>query len=136
MDGVEGPPIVKGPLDKRDYKLIKLRNGLVVLLIHDPDVSDVPDDEDDDSGSGSEVCASSGSSSSSEETRRQWLPGTRSDAKRARIRRSHEQGPRFSLYGPKLNSTRCTGICASIATLMPTLLHSELILRFYNRDKW
>lgn len=117
---VEGPPIVKGPLDKRDYKLIKLRNGLVVLLIHDPDVSDAPEDNDSDSGSGSEVSASSGSSSSSEDTRRQWLPGSRSDQKRPRThstRRSHEQGPRFSLYGPKLKTTKCTGTCASIATI-------------------
>lgn len=50
MSDVEvGPPIVKAASNERSYKLIKLRNGLAALLIHDPEVSlDEEAEEDDD----------------------------------------------------------------------------------------
>lgn len=53
MSDVEvGPPIVKAASNQRSYKLIKLRNGLAALLIHDPEVSldeeaEAEDDIDD-----------------------------------------------------------------------------------------
>lgn len=44
-----GPPIVKAASNPRSYKLIKLRNGLAALLIHDPEVSlDEEAEEEDD----------------------------------------------------------------------------------------
>lgn len=49
MEVEEGPPIVKAARNARSYKLIKLRNGLSALLIHDPQVCD---DEDEDHGGG------------------------------------------------------------------------------------
>lgn len=53
MAGDDGSPIVKAASDKRSYRLIKLRNGLGVLLISDPDVADAPEDsEEDDDESG------------------------------------------------------------------------------------
>lgn len=50
MSDVEvGPPIVKAASNQRSYKLIKLRNGLAALLIHDPEVSlDEEAEEEDD----------------------------------------------------------------------------------------
>ena len=45
MEVEEGPPIVKAASNLRDYKLIKLRNGLAALLIHDPEV-DISDEEE------------------------------------------------------------------------------------------
>ena len=48
MEFEEGPPIVKAASNKRSYKLIKLRNGLAALLIHDPEVDNGnnPDEEE------------------------------------------------------------------------------------------
>lgn len=50
MEVEEGPPIVKAASNLRSYKLIKLRNGLAALLIHDPEVDndDNPDEEEND----------------------------------------------------------------------------------------
>jgi hypothetical protein len=50
MEVEEGPPIVKAASNLRSYKLIKLRNGLAALLIHDPEVDndDNPDEEGND----------------------------------------------------------------------------------------
>lgn len=50
MEVEEGPPIVKAARNSRTYKLIKLRNGLSALLIHDPQACD--DDEEEDRGGG------------------------------------------------------------------------------------
>jgi len=49
MEVEEGPPIVKADRNSRSYKLIKLRNGLSALLIHDPQCND---DKEDDRGGG------------------------------------------------------------------------------------
>lgn len=50
MEVEEGPPIVKAAGNLRSYKLIKLRNGLAALLIHDLEVDnyDNPDEEEND----------------------------------------------------------------------------------------
>ncbi len=37
---VEGPPVLKTPTDQLCYRVITLANGLSVLLIHDPSVSE------------------------------------------------------------------------------------------------
>lgn len=82
MAGEDGPPIVKAASDKRSYKLIKLRNGLGVLLISDPDVADDPEDsEEDDDKSGDDEPE----------------------------RDAHEQEPRFPCQWPQFPST-CTGM--------------------------
>lgn len=49
MEVEEGPPIVKAASNLRSYKLIKLRNGLAALLIHDPEV-DNDDNPEENNG--------------------------------------------------------------------------------------
>jgi nardilysin len=36
---VVGPPLVTSPEDKREYRRVVLPNGLVALLVHDPDMT-------------------------------------------------------------------------------------------------
>jgi len=101
MEGENGPPIVKAASDKRSYKLIKLRNGLEVLLISDPQVSDAPEDSEEDESGNDEP-------EDGMDTERHGPAGC-----------ADEQKPDFPFHWPQFQS-HCTGICPSIAPFLPS----------------
>lgn len=102
MEVEEGPPIVKAASDKRSYKLIKLRNGLGVLLIYDPDVADdapedCEEDEPEESMDHMECCDGACS----------------------------EQEPYFRFDWPQLQTNNCSGTSLLSIALFATHIHAD-----------
>ena len=59
--------VIKSPADSRQYRIIRLKNGLKACLISDPSSDDEDEDEDEDEGEGEEANNSSSEAENGDE---------------------------------------------------------------------